>query len=290
MKSNIKLTEKQIVEIKELADKTRKEMGVYSDVAIADDLLMLLEKKGIIVCEYPFAEDVHIDANITIFENDGDQLVFIGLNSNLYYDEQIFALAHELYHYQTKTGMAFQTDVDMEDAVVERMADRYSAELLLPGDVLRRSIKKTFRGQDINEITELRTLRFVARLQVEWWLPYRSIIIRMFEEGGLSQERCETFLSTDCRDENGKYARIFKSIDPDKFLLLNNKSRKLSISNTILEIIIRNFEDGDISEGEFIKLLALFGKDPTDFGFDVNAIIDDEELREFFEDGEAYEG
>ncbi len=290
MKNSIELTDNQIAEIKELADSTRKEMGVYSDVAIADDLLILLEKKDIIICEYPFADGSHTDASITIFENDGEQIVFIGLNSNLYYDEQIFALAHELFHYQTKTGMAFQTDEDVEDEVVERMADRYSAELLLPGVVLRKSIKKTFRGENINEINELRILRFVARLQIEWWLPYRSIIIRLFEEGGLSQEKRDALLTIDCRDENGSYARIFKSIDPDKFLLLNNKSRKQSISTSTLEIIIRNFEDGFISEDEFIKLLDLFDKKPNDFGFVINAVIDDEELIEFLKDGAADEG
>ena len=288
--NDIILTDKQIAKVKELAGKTRKEMGVYADVSIADDLFTLLEMKGIIVCEYPFADEAHIEAYITIFNNYGDELVFVGLNSNLYYDEQIFALAHELYHYQTKTGMAFQTNNCEEDEVTERMADRYSAELLLPIDELKGSIKKTFRGQDINEISELRMLRFVARLQVQWWLPYRSIIKRMFEEGGLSEDRRDALLNIDCRSENGQYAKILKSIDPDKFLLLNNKSGKLSISNSIMEIVIRNFEDGYISEDEFIKVLALFDKKPCDFGFDTSAILDDEDLREFTKDNKSDEG
>ena len=289
MKNNTVLTEKQITEIKEQANTTRKEMGVYDDVSIADDLLFFIEKKSIIVCEYPFADDVHWDANITIFDNDGRQLVFIGLNSNLYYDEQIFALAHELYHYQTKTGLAFNKDQEEEDLITEKMADRYAAELLLPGEVLKRNLVKTFVEQNINDVAELRMLRFVAKLQIEWWLPYRSIILRLYEEGGLSVKRRDELLQIDCRDVEGNYAKIFMSIDPEKHSLLNSKSGNISITKSTFEVIIRNFEDGYISEDEFVKILALFGKKPFDFGFDISADLDDGDLKQFFSGGKANE-
>ena len=42
MKHDIVLTEEQIVEIKKLADNTRKEFGIFGDVPIAKDIFMLL--------------------------------------------------------------------------------------------------------------------------------------------------------------------------------------------------------------------------------------------------------
>ena len=51
-----------------------------------------------------------------------------------------------------------------------------------------------------------------------------------------------------------------------------------------------NFEDGSLTEDEFVKLLDLFGKKPDDFGFDLT--VDDtdlDELKELFEGGDADE-
>lgn len=103
MNKDIVLTELQIDEIKKTADKERRKFGII-DAPIAGDLFMLLEQEGIAICQYPFltSEKSHTDANITRFETGSDQMIFIGLNTAIYYDEQIFALAHELYHYITR--------------------------------------------------------------------------------------------------------------------------------------------------------------------------------------------
>lgn len=141
MNKDIVLTELQIDEIKKTADKERRKFGII-DAPIAGDLFMLLEQEGIAICQYPFltSEKSHTDANITRFETGSDQMIFIGLNTAIYYDEQIFALAHELYHYITQTGKAYETDMDEEDKRTEKMADRFAAELLLPSEILNHMI------------------------------------------------------------------------------------------------------------------------------------------------------
>ena len=56
-KSNsIVLDEKKIYEVKDLASETRRFFGVCPNVPIANDIKLLLEKQGIILCEYPFPE------------------------------------------------------------------------------------------------------------------------------------------------------------------------------------------------------------------------------------------
>jgi Zn-dependent peptidase ImmA (M78 family) len=270
MSKKVELTEKQILEIKELANKTRKEIGLHPDVPVADDILRYLESKNIIICHYPFKDGLHFDANITIFHTDKEPIEFIGLNSNLFYDEQIFALAHELYHYLTKSGLAYSEN-DKANVSIEKMADRFAAELLLPEEVLKNIVIRTFHHRNLNEIPELRLLRFIALLQIEWWLPYRSVLKRLDEENLLSNDVIENLYKINHRYESSNYAKILKNINPEIFTLLNSRSRNISISKNVIEIFIRNFEDNYISEDEFVELLQIFGKSPLDFGFDIIA-------------------
>ena len=274
------LTKEQINEVKELTNDVRKELGVYSDVPVADDLRSFLEKRGIIVCEQVFSEN--IDAAITIFEASDDKMTFIGLNSALHYDEQLFALAHELYHYLTKTGAAYE---DKEDAVTERKADRFAAELLLPSDVLSQNID----GVDLNKESINRVWRIIARIQNKWWLPYRAIVNRLNEEGYISEFRYDELYHSEHRDPTTGYGRILCSVNKKKFQLLNSVLATNSISDNVVELTIQNFEDEIISEEEFIDSLALFGKEPADFGFEIRAVNDDEEMADLFMDGESDE-
>ena len=69
-KSNsIILDEKQIYEVKSLASDTRRLFGVYPNVPIANDIKLLLENQGIMLCEYPFPDTngTHTYGNITWF-------------------------------------------------------------------------------------------------------------------------------------------------------------------------------------------------------------------------------
>lgn len=289
-KEKMVLNSCQVEEIRTLADQTRKIFGVYGDVPIANDIFMLLDKKDIILCQYPFetSEDSHTDATLTWFETDGSPITFIGLNTSRYYDEQIFALAHELYHFITKTGKAYQMDMEEEDILTEKKADRFAAELLLPKEVLRSKIISEFQENNINTISIRRLLRFIARLQCEWWLPYHSIVNRLLEEEYIDKNIYWNLYQINDRDEKSLYGRIFKSLDEDKYMMLNNKTNRRDISGSVLEIIIQNYEDGNTTEDEFVRLLSLYGKSPEDFGFDLSVRSEDlMELNELFEGGDT---
>lgn len=292
MNREIVLTEEQIVEIKNLADSTRKEFGIFGDVPIAKDIFMLLEKKGVILCQYPFQteKESHMDANITWFETKYGPITFIGLNTSLYFDEQIFALAHELYHFITKTGKAYEADEEEEDKLTEKKADRFAAELLLPDDVLRSRVISQFKNSDLSMVAELRLLRFIARLQDEWWLPYRSLVLRIWEEGYIGEDMFDNLFGMDDRKSDSKYGRIFSNMAQDCFKILNEKTMRTDISSHVLEVFIQNYEDGIMTDDNFVELLGLFGKSPTDFGFEFCVDAEDmEELQELFEGGDVNE-
>ena len=274
--NNIVLNIKDIVEIKELASETRQAFGMSEGIPIANDMRMLLNKQGIILCEYPFADDSRIDAEIVRFEMDDKPLIFIGLNSSLYYDEQIFALAHEIYHFKTRTGKAF-SDKDIDDIKLEKKADRFAAELLLPEGVLKKSVVMEFGGESISDTNILRVLRFIASLQSCWWLPYRSIVLRLLEEKLIDQLLFDRLYKYDPRNEEDDYYKILNAVDSNIAKMLNSKTEKISVSNKVIDAIIRNYEDGYISEDDFVSILEVFKISPSDYGYDMESFDFDED-------------
>lgn len=282
--NSIILNLQQISRIKRLAYDARRLFGVYTDVPIGSDIRLLLEKKDILLCEYPYPDSngTHTYGNITWIKNGDDIITFIGLNTSSYYDEQIFAIAHEIYHYTTKTGKAYTPDVEYEDQVTEKMADRFAAELLLPSEALFAIVLGVFGTDNMYNVSDNKILRFVARIQCDWWLPYQAIINRLYEENLINDKQYNSLYNFDCRTEDGVYRRILKSTDSEISELLNKKTKSIGISNKVIETIISNYEDGLIDENEFIENLALFGKKPDDFGFAMDIEYDDD-LIDLFE-------
>lgn len=282
--SGIVLDEKQIYEVKKIVSDTRRFFGVQPNVPIGNDIRLLLEKNDILLCEYPFPDTngTHTYGNITWFKNGEETITFIGLNTSSYYDEQIFAIAHEIYHYTTKTGKAYAPDADDEDKIIEKSADRFAAELLLPEEALKDAVIETFGVSNMFDISDNRVLRFIARMQCDWWLPFQAIINRLFEEGFITESQYDKLYETDCRTEDGMYRRLLKSIDSEISELLNKRTKTIGVSNSVVETIINNYEDGFIDDDEFVRTLAMFNKRPEDFGFDMEAELDDD-LMDFFE-------
>ena len=282
--NSIVLSEKQIYEVKSLASKARQVFGVYPNVPIGNDIKLLLEKNGILLCEYPFPDTngTHTYGNITWFKVDNDTITFIGLNTSSFYDEQIFAIAHEIYHYTTQTGKAYTPDMEYEDKLIEKQADRFAAELLLPPEALRTAVMETIGSADMRDVSEAKLLRFVARIQCDWWLPFQAIINRLYEEGFIDISQYDRLYEIDCRNEDGIYRRLLKNVDSEISELLNKKTKTIGVSNKVVETIISNYEDGLIDDHEFVKTVGMFDKKPEDFGFCMEAEIDDD-LMDFFE-------
>lgn len=283
----IVLNEKQIYEVKGLASDTRQSFGVHPNVPIGNDIKLLLEKNDILLCEYPFSDTdgTHTYGNITWFKTDNETITFIGLNTSSFYDEQIFAIAHEIYHYITQSGKAYTPDMEYEDTITEKKADRFAAELLLPEAALKAVAVGMLGSSDMREIPETRLLRFIARIQCDWWLPFQAIINRLYEEGFIDESQYEKLYEIDCRSEDGMYRRLLKNIDAEISELLNKKTKTVGVSNKVVETIISNYEDGFIDDDEFVSTLAMFDKKPEDFGFDM-VIELDEDLMDFLESEE----
>jgi Zn-dependent peptidase ImmA (M78 family) len=105
MNHSISLNEIQIENIRKLAGDERRKLGFIGETPIANDIFTILENMNILLLEYPIKSDDVKPAfsSALMCSTKGDkELVFIGLNTADFFDKQIFAIAHELYHFLHK--------------------------------------------------------------------------------------------------------------------------------------------------------------------------------------------
>lgn len=282
MNHSISLNEIQIENIRKLAGDERRKLGFIGETPIANDIFTILENMNILLLEYPIkSDDVKpaFSAALMCSTKGDKELVFIGLNTADFFDKQIFAIAHELYHFYTKTGSHLSRLSEEEDSYVEAEANRFAAEFLLPESTLKSIVLDEFKTSSLRKIQTKMLLRFIVRLQCVWWLPYRSLVKRLREIDAFSDEQYKRLYSIDERDLDGEYGRMGKAINKEVFVKLNTATNNIGTSPKDIEIIIRNFEDGIIDEDKFINTLNLFNKKPDDFGYKFE--VSDEDIDEF---------
>jgi Zn-dependent peptidase ImmA (M78 family) len=282
----VTLNEIQVKDIRKMAQKKRLELGFAGETPIANDILVILDNLNIMLLEYPIKPEGNrpaFSAALMYSEEGGQELTFIGLNTADYFDKQIFALAHELYHYYTKSGSHLSRLEDEEKNITEAQANRFAAEFLLPESALENIVFDEFKTSSLQNIKTKTLLRFIARLHCAWWLPYRSLVKRLKEINAISDKQYYELYDIDERDLNGEYGRIGKAINNDTFIKLNTATNTVGTSPKDIEIIIRNFEDNIIDEDKFADTLLLFNRKPEDFGYEINVSEEDmDEFEKFF--------
>ena len=287
MHRKIKLSDQEIDTIRKLARDTRFSLGFSDDPPIANDILSILEKLDIILLELPIESEQGnpaFSAVILFSEEGGESLVFIGLNTADYYDKQIFAVAHELYHFFTKSGSHLSRHDGQEDDGSEARANWFAAEFLLPGDVLRRRVFEEFMSESLENVQIKVLLRFIARLHCTWWLLYRSLVKRLWEIHAITEDQFRELYAINERNPDGEYGRIGRSTQSDIFIKLNTPTKTIGTSPKAMETIIRNFENNLIDEDSFVRILGQFNKSPADYGHEITVSQDDiDEILDFFE-------
>lgn len=282
----ITLNEVQVDEIRKLAGDERRFLGFVGETPIANDIFTILDRLDIMLLEYPIEPEGDrpaFSAAIMYSEEGDKKLTFIGLNTADFYDKQIFAIAHELYHYYTKSGSHLSRPEDEEGSLIEIKANRFAAEFLLPETVLESIVLDEFKTSTLEKVQHKTLLRFIARLHCTWWLPYRSLVKRMHEIGAISAEQYAELYSVDERDLQGEYGKIGQAINKEVFLKLNQPTKNIGTSPNEIEIIIRNFEDNLIDEDKFAETLSLFNRTPDEFGYEIKVSQEDiDELDAFF--------
>ncbi len=277
----------ELQEIRKLAADKRRELGFIGNTPIGCELFPLLKEIGIELVEFPVDSGVErqsFSAVLLYVRVDGSELACIGLNTADYLDNQVFALAHELYHYFEKSEPHLCRLEDLTDSNgIEARANRFAAVFLLPEESVRDIISNEFKTVDLKSIPEQVILRLTARIHCRWWVPYRSIINRFRELEIITAEQYDLLYTQDVRSPDSYYGKVGLATQEETFRKLNSRPRTIGTSPENIDMIIRNYEEALIDEDEFHETMAVFNKSPADFGYERGISQEDlDELAEFF--------
>lgn len=246
------------------------------DLPIANNLLPYCESLGFHIIQAPISFSTEnntpeFSAMYHLSKNGGEEHHFIGLNTADYYDRQIFALAHELYHYFCSPTQKNEYRICMVDDFSNKddiEANYFASEFLLPSSRLI-SLSKQWVDGDLPKQHYSTMLRFIARIHLVWWLPYRSIVRKLLENNLIDESLFTCLYEVDTRSPEGKYYKIASSIDDQSIRLLNSRSSTISLDTVSLETVISNYSNGIIEAEDFVETLKMFGKKPEDLGIPI---------------------
>lgn len=119
----------------------------------------------------------------------GKERAYIILNSNKPLVNQIFAAAHEFYHYikdyQVFKEKPYICDFSMLKAVNEKKACRFAAEILFPEETLYREVRDCCRSLQVKDFKSLnfnQIASFIIVMTVKYQMPLKAVIYRLEEE------------------------------------------------------------------------------------------------------------
>lgn len=192
---------------------------------------------------------------------------FVGINTSISKDKQVFAAAHELYHIwfgndvlQVVNSNVLENCVDKK----ELKANRFAAEFLIPKHLLLQEI-------DSYEITEYNE-KSILKLAELFMVPFRTMVKRLREVELISEEDQTKYLTyTD--DIITKYRKIYSFEEP--------KSEPIIAINNLTELAVKAYELHRITYEKLQYLLRFCNLTPEEVGIktpEVYSPVTDEEL------------
>lgn len=270
--------EDDIIEIKKNVAYFLKEKDCVNKI-IKDDIFKLLEKECKVLY-YPIEDD-----EICAFYRNVDETKFVFINTAIPFEKQVFAAAHELAHVWGIAGDASEvlqsiavqdyTDGQYKEQTrkskVEDKANRFAAEFLVEEQLLLKELsERNVRKNDV----ELNT--FVELMDV-FLVPYKTIVMRLYEIGYIGFDQCNVFLDIPARGEDSLIVRLQNRLE---LCTKNNEvSRKIKLANFV-DVSLKAYEHKLRTYEKLNQLLGVVGKNPMQFGIEEEKVdlLSEEEL------------
>lgn len=266
------LNRKERYELEKLVEQKRNMYNLGLN-PLGEGIFQLADQLNIHMLYLPIDLDTEASSLSAVYlssnEKNDQPLTFIGINTAQHYDLQIFATAHELYHhFESQSDMFLCRDLEQTQDLREKKANYFAAAFLLPEKALQQEI---YRYNDyrlnLDNWELLQLLRFIAKLHLNYKLPYKAIVRRLSEINALTDEWLyRSLYSQDVRDKGNTYYKIAMSYDSDQFAQLNKKTKKIGADPTFMEIMITNFEDSLVGIDELAKDFSLFDISIREYG------------------------
>lgn len=272
-----KLTKDEIEEIKILSKEKRHDYGI-APISLNIFKFIRDREKNL----YFEIDNFNSSFDALIYLPDkNSEIAFIILNKTKPLVNQIFAAAHEYYHYLKDIEEIRKEPIicSLADSKVKReqKASRFAAEFLLPEDALRNEVKRisSLPKTDFNDINFVSVLCYM--LSINYGLPLKAVIYRLYEENYISNVKIY--------EDN--YDFIKKSLSEIFRRLTVQCQELLSPGNKYIEEIMydyipKAYEKGYISYDKLLKDVDTLVLNIDNFGiqspYNQEVDIDEEEI------------
>ena len=174
-------------EIELLKNRAKDSRALYGlNNPIGTNIFSFLEQKGDIVFQLQNFKKSELDAMIIKYSSKSLKK-YIVINSDKPLINQVFAAAHELYHYSYSF---FENPLDSfvcsfsKNDKEEIKANRFAAEFLLPEEALRNELKAFLQFVEGKFLTTTlhKQIAFCFILVIKYCIPLKAVLYRLKEE------------------------------------------------------------------------------------------------------------
>ncbi|SKA03535.1 ImmA/IrrE family metallo-endopeptidase [Selenihalanaerobacter shriftii] len=223
-------------EIKKEALYVLDEFAGANDKALKDNIFRLIEEeKKVDLLRFPIEDD---DLCGFICQHRGQTFIYI--NTYLPYEKQIFAAAHELYHLHNNGKRELLHRITLEEKAEinlgESKANLFAALLLVPDSSLEEELKLL----KVNKASNLDLLKII-KLMDTFAVPYKTIILRLYELELINEEETKEWLAIS--DRNPKEGVLYHINKHQIGIKWQRRTREVKYSNLKALIL-----DNDLAE------------------------------------------
>ena len=202
---------------------------------------------------------------------------YIVINQNRPLVTQIFATAHELYHYfndfNNVEEKTYECCLNKLESINEKKASRFAAEFLLPDEALKSDLEYYANSVILKKIDSFNMTDYYAIsiiLMLKYYMPLKSVLYRLHEEGyikDISKYEASYHLIKDALEKDDSINDILKELWSEKNIELEN-------TTALLNQIKEAYNGGYVSREEVLKDNEILGLESELLSF---LDIDDEE-------------
>ncbi len=173
-------------EIRQIKQQSKNSRGIYGvNAPIGTNIFSLIAQNDDLIFQLQSFKDSELDAMIIKYSQSSPRKYII-INSEKPLINQIFAAAHEYYHY------LFSFSGNTRDSIVcsfskndkeEIKANRFAAEFLLPEEALKFELDSYEKYQaPFDNLPLARQIAFCFTLVIKYALPLKAVLYRLKEE------------------------------------------------------------------------------------------------------------
>ena len=158
-----------------------KEKRIVTDPLIKDSIFSLLEEQCTVLY-YPQNDEENDGFHVQrIIKNNLEHFVYI--NTHKAIEKQVFTAAHELGHIMQLAEYLTAHCKDYSEKYEENCMNRFAADILMPKDIFLARVRENYKHYSTgnNIITKDNLLKFSIYLMDYFLVPFKAVLIRLFE-------------------------------------------------------------------------------------------------------------